>query len=123
MVGFVTIQANTALATPNAESIETVQDDSDLAIVQDAVVAEASATIEVDNWYSKALNFILGIVGITFAGLFAKVRLKLKQVAELGLKLYEYSSDNNFSKAEIQDIVTRIFKILGKESPKFTQTE
>ena len=123
VVGFIAVQSQPVLANVDTGSIVMVQDDGGDAIVQDAVEAEAPAEIKVDGWWSKALNFILGIIGITFAAGWKKAKTKLRQLAELGLKLHQYLSDDHLDKTELLDIVRRIFEIIGKDAPKHVQIE
>lgn len=121
VVGF-TIQSSPVLAKADIGSTVMVQDDGG-AIVQDVVEAEAPAEIKVDGWWSKALNFILGIFGITFAVFWRKTKIKLRQIAELLVKLHEYLSDDHLDKTELQDIIRRIFEIIGRDIPKNMQLE
>ncbi len=112
MVAF-TMQAKPILAKADIGSIEMMQVDSDQAIVQNAVVAEAPA--EENGWLSQAINFILLIVSTIFTGLWLKVRSKIKDVGELFLMAHEYTDDNKLSETERTNLINKFYKIIGKD--------
>lgn len=114
MVGFITVQSPSVLANADIGSIAMMQDDSDNAIVN-AVVSEVPAEENDSGWLSQAINFILLIVTTVFAGLWAKVRTKVKAVGELFMKAHEYTDDNKLSVFERKDLMKRFYKIIGKD--------
>lgn len=114
VVGIITLQSQPVLANADIGSIEMMQDDGDQAIVQDAVEAEAPAEKKDEGWWSQITNVVLFVVTSVFAGLWAKVRLKARDIGELFLKAHEYTDDNKLDEEERKDLMARFYKIIGK---------
>lgn len=63
----------------------------------------------------NALNIVLIGFGTFAGGLWFKGRTKLKQLADIFQKAYEYTDDKRLSDAERTDLINRFFEILGKK--------
>ncbi len=65
----------------------------------------------------NALNIILIGFGTFAGGLWMKGRSKLKQLADLFQKAYDYTDDKRLSEEERTDLLNRFLQLLGKGKP------
>ena len=63
----------------------------------------------------NALNIILIGFGTFAGGLWYKGRTKLKQLADLFQKAYEYTDDKRLSEEERMDLLNKVLELLGKK--------
>lgn len=63
----------------------------------------------------NALNIVLIGFGTFAGGLWFKGRTKLKQLADLFQKAYEYTDDKRLSEEERIDLLNRFLELLGKK--------
>ena len=94
------------------------------AVMQDEASSETTSQPTVEKKGSKifgflkdinALNIVLIAFGTFASGLWFKGRTKLKQLADIFQKAYEYTDDKKLSDDERTDLINRFFEIIGKK--------
>ena len=114
VLGLQASPSNAVLITATTTSVQMVKPDPGLSQEVKPAKAKIFGFLKDIN----ALNIILIGFGTFAGGLWIRGRTKLKQLADIFQKAYEYTDDKKLSEEEREDLLNRFLELLGKTKPK-----
>lgn len=109
------VQKSDQLPIVKAMAYEKVDAPVILAQATDSTATDSGGGGWLSNLGSGIINVILFVITSLFGGLWLKFRTKVKQIADLFNKAYQYTDDNQLSETERQDLMNQFLIIIGKK--------